>query len=128
AAAATSRRSQSKWHREQQQQHTLIIAVSVLLGLIAAIFIGGFVYDNVIRANEVVAVIGSDNITASQLVDEMQPAIRTLSGQAKQFASSGGSSTQLQQYIDTQKRDLPDQTLNSLIDKRLMQQEAARRG
>lgn len=128
AAAAPSRRQQSKWRREQQQQRTLFIAIGVLLGLVAAIFIGGFIYDNVVRANEVVAIIGTDNITASQLVDEMQPEIRALNGQAKQFASSGGSSTQLQQYIDTQKRNLPDQTLNSLIDKHLMQQEAARRG
>lgn len=128
AAAAPSRRQQSRWQREQRQQHTLFIAIGVLLALVAAIFIGGFVYDNVVRANEVVAVIGSDSVTASQLVDEMQPSIRALQGQAKQFGSTGGSSAQLQQYVDSQKRDLPDQTLNSLIDKHLIQQEAARRG
>jgi parvulin-like peptidyl-prolyl isomerase len=128
AAAAPSRRQQSKWQREQHQQRTLFVAVGTLIGLILAVFLAGFVYDNFIRANEVVAVIGTDNVTANQLIDEMQPAIRALQAQSKQYATSGASSTQLQQYITTQKRDLPDQTLNSLIDKRLIRQEATQRG
>src|SRR3954447_25912324 len=73
AAAAPSKRQQSKWHREQQHQHTLYLAIGVLLGVVVLIFVGGFVYDNVVRANEVVAVIGTENVTASQLVNEMQP-------------------------------------------------------
>ncbi len=128
AAAAPSKRQQSKWRREQQHQRMLYLAVGGLVLLIALVFVGGYVYDNVVRANEVVAIIGGDNITASQLVAEMQPSIRAIDGQAKQLSGNGTSSSQLQQYLDAQKRDLPDQTLNSLIDKHLMQQEAARRG
>ena len=46
-----------------------IIAIGALLGVVVLIFVGGFVYDNVVRANEVVAVIGTENVTASQLVE-----------------------------------------------------------
>src|SRR6266566_9675703 len=67
AAAAPSRRQQYKWQREQSQQRTLYIAVGILLTVVLAIFAVGVVYDNVIRANEVVAQIGTDNITAAQL-------------------------------------------------------------
>ena len=128
AAAAPSKRQQSKWRREQQHRHVLYIAVAGLVGVIALIFLGGFLYDSVVRANEVVAVIGSDNITANQLVAEMQPSIRAIQAAATQQGGQGASSAQTQQFIDAQKRNLPDSTLNSLIDKHLMQQEAARRG
>jgi parvulin-like peptidyl-prolyl isomerase len=124
AAATPSRRQQYKWQREQHQQRTLYIAVGILLALVLGIFAFGVVYDNIIRANEVVAQIGTDNITASQLVDEMKPSVRALEGQAKQL----GSGPNIAQYVASQKRDLPDQTLNDLIDRRLIQQEATRRG
>jgi hypothetical protein len=124
AAAAPSRRQQYKWQREQSQQRTLFIAVGILAAVVLGIFGFGIVYDNVIRANEVVAQIGTDNITASQLVDEMKPSVRAVEGSAKQL----GSGPNVAQYIASQKRDLPDQTLNDLIDRRLIQQEASRRG
>src|SRR5205809_335893 len=83
ATAAPSRRQQSKWQREQHQQHRLYIAVGVLLVVIAAIFGGGIVYDNVVRANAVVAQIGPDNLTAAQLLAEVKLAARSLDSQAK---------------------------------------------
>jgi len=124
AAAAPSRRQLSKWQREQRQQRSLYIAVGVLAVLVLAILAGGAIYDNVIRANEVVAQIGSDSVTASQLVDAMRPQVRFIDAQTKQ----AGSGTNLTQYADSQKRDLPDSTLNNLIDQHLIAQEAARRG
>src|SRR5215472_10261582 len=78
AAAAPSRRQQSRWRREQQQQRNLYIAIGVLVGLIAAIFAGGLVYDNFIRANQVVAQVGPDSITAAQVLDEGKTQARTL--------------------------------------------------
>jgi parvulin-like peptidyl-prolyl isomerase len=102
----------------------LFIAVGVLAALVLAIFAGGIIYDNVVRANEVVAQIGSDGITASQLLDEVRPQARSLDAQAKQL----GTSTNITSYIDQQKRGLPDQVLNDLVDQRLMKQEADRRG
>src|SRR5712692_448017 len=124
AAAAPSRRQQPKWQREQHQQHRLYIAVGVLVVIVGGIFLGGIFYDNVVRANQVVAQIGSDNVTASQLLAEVRPAARSLDSQAKQF----GGGTNIAQYVDQQKRSLPDQTLSTVIDEHVIQQEAARRG
>src|SRR5207244_4792936 len=124
AAAAPSRRQQSKWQREQHQQRYLYIAIGVLVVLILAIFGGGIFYDNVARANQVVAQIGPDSITASQLLNEVRPAVRSLDAQAKQL----GGGANIAQYVDQQKRSLPDQTLNTMIDNQVIQQEAARRG
>jgi parvulin-like peptidyl-prolyl isomerase len=124
AAAAPSRRQQSKWQREQSRERSLYIAIGALLGVIALIFAGGLLYDNLVRANAVVAQIGTETITAAQLVDEMQPAIRGIQAQVKQAGPGANTS----QYVESQKRDLPDQTLNDLIDTRLISQEATRRG
>jgi parvulin-like peptidyl-prolyl isomerase len=123
AAAAPSRRQQSKWQREQHQQHTLYIAIGVLVALALAIFGGGVFYDNVVRANEVVAQIGPDSISASQLLNEVRPSVRALDTQAKTL----GGGANIAQYVDQQKRSLPDQTLNTLIDNHVIQQEADRR-
>jgi parvulin-like peptidyl-prolyl isomerase len=126
AAAAPSRRQQSKWHREQHQQRTLYIAIGVLVALVLAIFGGGVFYDNVVRANEVVAQIGSDSITAAQLLNDVRPSVRSLDAQAKTLGG-GANAANIAQYVDQQKRGLPDQTLNTLIDNHIIQQEAARR-
>lgn len=124
AAAAPSRRQLSKWQREQRQQHALYIAVGVLALVVGAILAGGIVYDNVVRANEVVAQIGPDSITAAQLLDAMRPAARRIDAQAKE----AGGGANVAQYVDSAKRDLPDSTLNTLVDQHLIAQEAARRG
>jgi parvulin-like peptidyl-prolyl isomerase len=127
AAAAPSRRQQSHWQREQHQQRMLYIAVGVLVVVVAAIFAGGVLYDNVIRANAVVAQIGPDSITASQLLDEVRPQSRALDAQAAQLGGSTDNQ-QIADYLDQQKRSLPDQVLNDLVDDHIIQQEAARRG
>jgi len=126
AAAAPSRRQQSHWQREQHQQRMLYIAIAVLVGLVALIFAAGIVWDNVIRANQVVAQVGPDSITAQQLLDEVKPQAKALDLQAQQFG--GVSNQQIADYVDQQKRSLPDQVLQSLIDTHIIQQEAARRG
>src|ERR1700737_3934224 len=93
AAAAPSRRQQSKWHREQHQQRTLFIAIGVLVVLVLAIFGGGVVYDNVVRANQVVAQVGPDGITASELLNQVRPTVRSLDAQAKQYGGGAQIAT-----------------------------------
>src|SRR5215471_20065315 len=90
AAAAPSRRQQSRWRREQRQERMLWIAIGVLCVGIAAIFAAGWIYDTVIRAQQTVAQVGPDTITASQLLDEMRAQARALDAQAKQY---GGTNT-----------------------------------
>jgi parvulin-like peptidyl-prolyl isomerase len=128
AAAAPSRRQQSKWQREQHQLHLLYLAVGVIVVLVLAIFGAGLFYDNVVRANEVVAQIGPDTITAAQFVDELQPWAKRIDAQAKAQPTSTANRTQIQAQVDQDKRALPDQILNNLIDRHLIQQEADRRG
>ena len=124
AAATPSRRQQSRWNREQRQQQLLFVAVGVLVVVIALIFAGGFIYDNFVRANQAVAQVGTESITAAQLLDETRPQARALDAQAKQI----GTGTNVTTYVDQQKRSLPDQVLNALIDTTIIKQEAARRG
>ena len=102
----------------------LLIAVGVLAVLVLAIFGGGLIYDNVVRANEVVAQVGPDSITATQLLDEVRPQARSLDAQAKQL----GATSNITSYVDQQKRGMPDQVLNDLVDQHVLKQEADRRG
>src|SRR5690349_1940197 len=105
AAAAPSRRQHSRWQREQQQQRMLYVAIGVLVLVVAAIFAGGIFYDNFVRANTVVAQIGPDSITASQLLDEVRPQARAIDAQAQLY---GGTDNQnIASYVDQQKRSLP---------------------
>jgi parvulin-like peptidyl-prolyl isomerase len=127
AAAAPSRRQLSHWQREQHQRRLLYIGVGALVVVVAAIFAAGLIYDNVYRANQVVAQVGPDSITATQLLDEIRPQARALDAQAKQVGG-GTSSDQIASYLDSQKRALPDSVLNDLIDTHIVQQEATRRG
>ena len=125
AAAAPSRRQRSRWQREQENQRRLYLAAGGLVAIVLLILGGGLIYDNVIRPNEVVAQVGPDSITAGQLLDAMRPSVRAIDAQARQVAGTGGSAAQ---YADQQKRQLPDQTLNELVDQRIIQHEADRRG
>jgi parvulin-like peptidyl-prolyl isomerase len=127
AAAAPSRRQLSRWEREQRQQHLLYAGAGVLVLLVALIFGGGLLYDNVLRANESVAQVGPANITAGQLLDEVRPSARAIDAQLRQ-AGSGASAANLSQYAEGQKRQLPDRAMNDLLDATFIQQEAARRG
>jgi len=125
AAAAPSRRQLSRWQREQHQLRALYIAVGGLVLVVGAVLFAGILYDNFVRANEVVAQVGPDSITASNLVDEMRQPARAIEAQAR---ASGRTGTALSQSVDQQKRSLPDEVLNDLIDRHVVQQEADRRG
>ena len=127
AAAAPSRRQLSRWEREQHQQRLLYLGGAALVLVVVLIFGFGLLYDNVLRANETVAQVGSHNITAGQLLDEVRPAARAIDAQAKQIGG-GASAANLNQYVDSQKRQLPDQAMNDLLDATIIQQEADRRG
>ena len=102
----------------------LYIAIAALAAVIIAIFAAGFVYDNVVQANQVVAQIGPDSITAQQLLNEVLPQARAIDAQAKQVGDPSTTAS----YVDQQKRSLPNSVLNNLVDTHIVAQEAARRG
>jgi parvulin-like peptidyl-prolyl isomerase len=124
AAAAPSRRQRSRWQREQHQLKLLYGAVAALALVVAGIFVAGIFYDNVVQANKVVAQVGPDSITASQLLDEVRPQARAIDAQARQV----GDPSTVSDYVKQQKLSLPNSVLNDMIDARLVAQEAARRG
>ncbi|HEY2594940.1 MAG TPA: peptidylprolyl isomerase [Chloroflexota bacterium] len=124
AAAAPSRRQRTRWQREQHQTKLLYGGVAALVLVIVAIVGAGIFYDNVVQANQVVAQVGPDSITASQLLDEVRPQARAIDAQAKQL----GDPSTTADYVDQQKRSLPNTVLNDLVDTRIIAQEAARRG
>jgi parvulin-like peptidyl-prolyl isomerase len=125
AAAAPSRRQRSHWQREQHQLKLLYGAVAALIVVIAVIFAAGVIYDNVVQANQVVAQVGPDSITAAQLLDEVRPQANAIDAQAKQ---AGGDPSSTANYVDQQKRSLPNSALDGLVDAHIVAQEAARRG
>ncbi len=124
AAAAPSRRQRSHWQREQHQLKLLYVAVAALGVVIVLIFAAGFVYDNVVEANQVVAQVGPDSITAQQLLDEVRPQAHAIDAQASQV----GDPSTTADYVDQQKRSLPNSALDDLVDAHIIAQEAARRG
>jgi parvulin-like peptidyl-prolyl isomerase len=60
------------------------------------------------------------------LLQEVQPQAHALDAQAAQLG--GADNQNIASYLDQQKRALPDQVLNDLVDTHIIQQEAARRG
>jgi parvulin-like peptidyl-prolyl isomerase len=102
----------------------LYSAIAALLAVVAVIFAAGIFYDNVVRANQAVAQVGPDSISASQLLDEVRPQARRIDAQAKQLGGASNASD----YVNQQKRGLPNQVLDNMIDTQLVAQEAARRG
>ena len=100
-----------------------------LLLFVAAVLGIGWYVDNVVRAQDVVATVDGEAITTGQRADELRPSAQLVDSQARRLAaSSTGRNPQLTQYIEQQKRQLPDQILSSIIQERLVSHEAARRG
>jgi parvulin-like peptidyl-prolyl isomerase len=127
AAASPSRRSISKWDREQRNTRLLVLSGAALACVVVLILAGGWVLDNVIRANDVAATVDGETITTRQLVDEMRPTAQTIETQYRQILG-GVRSASAAQAVEARKRQLPDQALSTLVDERILQQEAARRG
>lgn len=126
AAAAPSRRQVSRWERDRQQSMVLLLAFAGLILLVATALAVGWVVENVVQAGDVVAEVAGERITTSQVVDEMRPSVAAIDTQLRRAAAGAGRATAGQ--AEQQKRGLPDQALNALVEDRLLQREAARRG
>ncbi|MBI2755304.1 MAG: peptidylprolyl isomerase [Chloroflexi bacterium] len=125
AAAAPSRRQQSRWQRDQQQTRLLLVLFGTLGTMLVLILAGGLYVDNVVQANDVVAQVGAERITTTQLVNEMRPSAAAIDAQIRQLGAANRSAAA---QGEQQKRSLPDDALNQLIQTQLITQEAQRRG
>ncbi len=106
----------------------MLLYAALGLGAIVAAILGvGWWLDTFVRPNDVAAVVGGDVITTGQVVEEMRPEASAIEEQARQV-TGGQRSTQVSQAVEQQKRALPDQALDALVQERILAQEAARRG
>lgn len=118
-----------RWERDQDRSRWLLLLGAALAALVVLALLGGWVVDNVVRAQEVVATVDGQPITARQLVDEMRPAAQAAEAQARRAVNEGGANRAgALEQLDQQKRQLPDQTLDQLVEQALLRQEADRRG
>jgi parvulin-like peptidyl-prolyl isomerase len=127
AAATLSRRSLSKWDREQRNTRVLVLSGAALVSLVVLILAWGWVLDNVLRANDVAALVNGDTITTRQLVEEMRPDAQAIEVQAQQ-APGSVPRAQVAQYVEQEKRKLVEQAQGTLVDQHILQKEAAQRG
>ncbi len=127
AAASPSRRQLSHWEQERQKTRLLWIGSAALVLVVVLILAGGWVYDNVVQANQVVATVYGQNITASQVVAEMQPDAHAIDVQSQALAGSASQSAIAQQILQ-QKLQLPDQALDALVQALIIEHEAQSRG
>lgn len=118
-----------RWERDQDRSRWLLLLGAALAVLVVLALLGGWVMDNVVQAQEVVATVRGQTISARQLVDEMRPAAQAAEAQARRAVNAGGANRAgALQQLEQQKRQLPDQTLDQLVEQTLLRQEADRRG
>lgn len=126
--SAGTPRPVSRWDRDSQRQRWLIIGIALLLGLVVAIFAGGLILDNLVRPSRTVAMVHGEAITARELLSEIQPAANYIESQGEREILLGAPARTVTQQVEFQKRALPDQVLNEMIDVEIVRQEAERRG
>ncbi len=105
----------------------LLLAALGLAAVVGTILAVGWAVDTLVRANDVAAVVEGDVITTGQVLQEMRPAAQAIDAQARQV-SGGQRNASIAQAVDQQKRSLPDDALDALVEQRILEHEAARRG
>ncbi len=138
-AGGLTREYRSRLEREQQVQRWLVRGTLITAAVIAVILIIAIVLDQVIRPNQVVASVGSDNITVADFQRrvrlERTLRIQQLTNAVTTYQSMGLDPNQLlqQEPYGTWFSDLriPDQlgltVVNELVDEQLIRQEAQAR-
>lgn len=100
------------------------VGLAVLAGLILA---AGWAMDTFGRAGDSVATVYGTPITTRQVADEALATVPSMEAQLRQ-QYSGPRQALLTQQLEQQKRGLPDQALNQLVQRRILEHEAAARG
>lgn len=97
----------------------LLLAIVLILGF-------GYVRENIWRAQDTVAVIYGERLTAGQLAEEVRPRLVSLERRAAALRSAG--LTQQSAQLLLQRATLPESVLNDIIEDRVVRHEAAARG
>lgn len=121
------RQELSRHDRDQRNQRFLIIGAVVLTVLVVLILAGAWLVDTFVRAGDVAATVSGQPITTRQVADEARATVPLIEGQLRQQYGAGRPAV-LAQQLEMQKRGLPEQALDAIIEQHLLQAEAARRG
>lgn len=125
AGSVPAPRRLSHLAEEERRQRLLIIGGAVLLVIVLGIVAGGWIIDNVVDARNTAAVVYEQTITTQDVVNTLQPIVAAEEkAQQKQGVSAPATNPQFQQQVQS----LPDQVLNQLIEKIIVQHEADLRG
>lgn len=121
-----SRRQLSRRQREIRWRRAIVLGGTGLIVVIAALLAFGYWRENVARAQETIAVVYGEPITAGDLLPEVRRRSTMLDQQLLNLQSRGLSQqvTQLQ----FQRQRLPAAALNGLLRERVTRREAAQRG
>lgn len=120
-----SRRQLSKFQREKRALLYVRLAAIGVGVLVVGLLVAGYLAEAVFRAQETVAQVSDERITAGQLADAARPQYQAISRQVEQLRQSGlGQQAALMQV---QLQSLPLQVLSQEVDRRLIAREAQRR-
>jgi parvulin-like peptidyl-prolyl isomerase len=97
-----------------------------LLLLIASVLGFGYWRENVARAQEPVAVIFGEQITAGELVQEVRPRLAAFNQRLALFRANGLEQQAAQ--LQLQRNTLPESVLSELVERRVVRREAEQRG
>jgi parvulin-like peptidyl-prolyl isomerase len=123
--------------REREQHRTLYIGVGIAIGLSVLLMILGIVWEFAVRPNRTVASVGDDRIVARDFwqrtrleQNQLQNALLFYQLQEQQFGGQGFFTQQINQLSATLASPfaLGQQTLDQMIEERIIAQEAAARG
>lgn len=138
-AGGLTREYRSRAQREQQLQRQVVLGTVITAAVIIVIIVVAIILDQVIRPNQVVASVGSDNINVGDFQHRVRLErvlrIEQLMNVINTYQSLGIDVNQLvqQEPYSTWLADLriPDQlgltVVNELVDQQLIRQEAAAR-
>jgi parvulin-like peptidyl-prolyl isomerase len=123
-----SRRQLRRWQRDQRAARAIWLGLAGIVA-VAALIIGiGYVYETWWRGGATVATVYGEPIILSEVVDRAQPRAKLLDQQLRFYQSQGQNAAQALSQVTAQRARLADQTLDSMIEDRLVAHELDRRG
>lgn len=135
-----SRKEQQMTLREREQARRLIIIVGAVLALVAVLVVGALAYQFLVLPNSAVAVVDGESITTEELANrskfiqaQYSNQLANLLNLQDQFDPSGTQgffTSQIQQLqgLLINPEGLANQTLETMIDERVLQHAAAAAG
>jgi parvulin-like peptidyl-prolyl isomerase len=116
----------SRFERDRRVRRGMLFGGFGLLLLIAVVLVFGYWRENVARAQETVAVIFGEPITAGRLAEEVRPRLAAFNQRLALYRANGLEQQAVQ--LQLQRNTLPDSVLSELIEQRVVRLEAESRG